>query len=281
MQADAVTPHAVVEALLRGPGAVRIQGAFSKEQVAQARSIVMAHSQDRAQTVTHFQGQAAQDQRLHLQRRVWNLLAKGSVFSEMAEHPAIVEAMRLFLGDDFIMGSIAANRILPDGPGQEPHIDYPYWDFHAPGTFPVGINTSFPLNAQVTIPLDPFTPQTGATAFVPHTQDELRYPGDGDAFFERCERMEAEPGDAIVFFGATWHCAMPNHSVQDRSAVLIQYLPKFVKPMEDLRAMVGEAFVKSASPTMRQLLGLNFPYPQNLDAVAVAKNAEGRTNATR
>lgn len=281
MQADAVTPHAVVEALLRGPGAVRIQGAFSKEQVAQARSIVMAHSQDRAQTVTHFQGQAAQDQRLHLQRRVWNLLAKGSVFSEMAEHPAIVEAMRLFLGDDFIMGSIAANRILPDGPGQEPHIDYPYWDFHAPGTFPVGINTSFPLNAQVTIPLDPFTPQTGATAFVPHTQHELRYPGDGDAFFERCERMEAEPGDAIVFFGATWHCAMPNHSVQDRSAVLIQYLPKFVKPMEDLRAMVGEAFVKSASPTMRQLLGLNFPYPQNLDAVAVAKNAEGRTNATR
>ncbi|WP_099050584.1 phytanoyl-CoA dioxygenase family protein [Caballeronia sordidicola] len=281
MQADAVTPHAVVEALLRGPGAVRIQGAFSKEQVAQARSIVMAHSQDRAQTVTHFQGQAAQDQRLHLQRRVWNLLAKGSVFSEMAEHPAIVEAMRLFLGDDFIMGSIAANRILPNGPGQEPHIDYPYWDFHAPGTFPVGINTSFPLNAQVTIPLDPFTPQTGATAFVPHTQHELRYPGDGDAFFERCERMEAEPGDAIVFFGATWHCAMPNHSVQDRSAVLIQYLPKFVKPMEDLRAMVGEAFVKSASPTMRQLLGLNFPYPQNLDAVAVAKNAEGRTNATR
>jgi ectoine hydroxylase-related dioxygenase (phytanoyl-CoA dioxygenase family) len=281
MQADMATPDAVVEALLRGPGAIRIRGAFSTQQVAEARRIVMAHSENHAQTVTHFQGQAAQEQRLHLQRRVWNLLAKGSVFSEMAEHPAIVAAMRLFLGDDFIMGSIAANRILPDGPGQEPHIDYPYWDFHAPSTFPIGINTSFPLNAQVTIPLDPFTPLTGATAFVPHTQHELRYPGDGDAFFDRCERMEADPGDAIVFFGATWHCAMPNHSAQDRSAVLIQYLPKFVKPMEDLRAMAGEAFVTHASPTMRQLLGLNFPYPQNLDAVAVATNAEGRTNAMR
>jgi ectoine hydroxylase-related dioxygenase (phytanoyl-CoA dioxygenase family) len=281
MEAGAVTPEGVVEALLRGPGAVCIRGVFSAAQVAEARRVVMAHSQDRAQTVTHFQGQAAEDQRLHLQRRVWNLLAKGDVFSEMAEQPAIVAAMRLFLGDDFIMGSIAANRILPDGPGQEPHIDYPYWDFHSPTTFPVGINTSFPLNAQVTIPLDPFTAQTGATAFVPHTQHELRYPGEGDAFFERCERMEAEPGDAIVFFGATWHCAMPNHSTQDRSAVLIQYLPKFVKPMEDLRAMVGEAFVKNASPTMRQLLGLNFPYPQNLDAIAVATNAEGRKNAMR
>jgi len=58
---------------------------------------------------------------------------------------------------------------------------------------------SFPLNAHVTIPLDPFTEQTGATAFVPYTQHELRYPGEGDAFFERCERMAADPGDAIVF----------------------------------------------------------------------------------
>jgi len=32
---------------------------------------------------------------------------------------------------------------------------------------------------------------------------------------------------------------------------------------------------------MRQLLGLNFPYPHNLDAIAVATNAEGRKNAKR
>ncbi|WP_240655751.1 phytanoyl-CoA dioxygenase family protein [Paraburkholderia phosphatilytica] len=275
------TPEVVVDALMRGPGAIVIRGLFSAEQVADARRVVMEHSEHRAQTVTHFQGEAAKDARLHLQRRVWNLLAKGDVFSAMSEQPVIVAAMRRFLGEDFIMGSIAANRILPDGPGQEPHIDYPYWDFHAPNSFPIGINSSFPLNAQVTIPLDPFTTQTGATAFVPHTQHKLRYPDESDRFFERCERMEAEPGDAILFFGATWHCAMPNHSNQDRSAVLIQYLPKFVKPMEDLRAMVGEAFVKRASPTMRQLLGMTYPYPQNLDAVANATNAEGRVNAAR
>jgi ectoine hydroxylase-related dioxygenase (phytanoyl-CoA dioxygenase family) len=140
---------------------------------------------------------------------------------------------------------------------------------------------SFPLNAHVTIPLDPFPEQTAATAFVPPTQHELRYPGEGDAFFERCERMEEERGDAIVFFGATWHCAMSNHSTQNRSGVLIQYLPKFVRAMGDLRAMVSEAFIKNASPTMRQLLSLNFPYPQNLDATAVATNAEGRKNAIR
>ncbi|MDE1181942.1 phytanoyl-CoA dioxygenase family protein [Paraburkholderia sp.] len=281
IDAVSATPQTIVAALTDGPGAIRIRGAFSADQIADARRVVMAHSEDRAQTVTHFQGQAAEDQRLHLQRRVWNLLAKGAVFSAMSEHPLIVDAMRLFLGADFIMGSIAANRILPGGPGQEPHIDYPYWDLHAPDTFPLGINSSFPLNAQVTIPLDPFTPETGATAFVPHTQHALRYPGEADAFYERCERMEAEPGDVVIFFGATWHCAMPNRSDRDRSAVLIQYLPKFVKPMEDLRAMVGEGFVQRASPTMRQLLGMNFPYPQNLDAIESARNAEGRKGAMR
>jgi ectoine hydroxylase-related dioxygenase (phytanoyl-CoA dioxygenase family) len=118
---------------------------------------------------------------------------------------------------------------------------------------------------------------------VPHTQHELRYPGEGDALFERCERMEEERGDAIIFFGATWHCAMSNHSTQNRSGVLIQYLPKFVRAMGDLRAMVSEAFIKNASPTMRQLLGMNLAHPQNLDAIAiaVATNAESRKNAMR
>ena len=51
--------------------------------------------------------------------------------------------------------------------------------------------------------------------------------------------------------------------------------------MEDLRAIVGDTFVRNASPTMRQSLGLNFPYPQNLDTIAVATNAEGQKNAMR
>jgi len=37
----------------------------------------------------------------------------------------------------------------------------------------------------------------------------------------------------VIFNGMTWHCAMPNNSDAERTALLIQYLPKFVKPMED------------------------------------------------
>ncbi|MEL6235886.1 MAG: phytanoyl-CoA dioxygenase family protein [Pseudomonadota bacterium] len=272
---ETADPATIVDELLQGDGAVRITGLFSPAQVDEARAIIMAHSEAAAPKVTHFQGAAEASGTLSLQRRVWNLLAKGAVFSDMAAHPVLMAILRRFLGAEFIMGSIAANRILPGGPGQEPHVDYPYWDFHQPETHPVGLNASFPMNAQVSVLLDPFTEESGATAYVPGSQRELRYPGEADGFFDRASRMLGEPGDVALFYGAAWHCAMPNRAAHDRSAVLIQYLPKWVKPMEDMPAALPQAFLDAASPDLRQLLGLNYPYPEVLDA-AKAGNTEGR-----
>jgi ectoine hydroxylase-related dioxygenase (phytanoyl-CoA dioxygenase family) len=267
-------PQQIVDDLLNKDGAVLIRGLFSAEQITQARSIVMEHSDRQVEKTTHFQGVAAEDGKLDLQRRVWNLLAKGEVFSRMASHPTIMSILRLFLGDGFIMGSIAANRILPNGPGQEPHIDYPYWDYYNKSSHPYGLNSSFPLNAQVSILLDPFTEQNGATAFVAGSQKELRYPTAADDFHHKAQRMLGEAGDIVLFFGAIWHCAMPNYSHADRSAVLVQYLPKWVKPMENMPAVLSSQFIEHSSNEIKQLLGLDYPYPENLDA-SKAGNTEG------
>ena len=273
--ATTADPDAIVQELLNGAGAVRITGLFTPDQIAEARAIIMEHSENDSDKATHFQGAAEADGKISLQRRVWNLLAKGEVFSDMAAHPVLMDILRKFLGTEFIMGSIAANRILPGGPGQEPHVDYPYWDFHAPETHPVGLNGSFPMNAQVSVLLDPFTVESGATGYVPGSQKELRYPKPEDNFYDHCEQMLGDPGDVALFYGVTWHCAMPNNADHDRNAVLIQYLPKFVKPMEDMPAALPQSFIDGASADMRQLLGLNYPYPEVLDA-AKAGNTEGR-----
>lgn len=265
---------AVVGELLDGDGAIMFPRLFPEADIREARDIIHRYSEAEQPKVTHFQGEAEKDNRLHLQRRVWNLLGKGAVFSRMAEHPVVLDVLKAFLGTEFIMGSIAANRLLPGGPGQEPHIDYPYWDYHKRESFPARVNAAFPLNAQVTIILDPFTAETGATAYVPGSQRELRYPTSADDFHRRAVRMTGEPGDTVIFFGALWHCAMPDESRRDRSAVLIQYLPKFVKPMEDIPAALDPAFLASMSPMMRQLLGFDYPYPEVLDQ-SEAKNTEG------
>ena len=274
---DQIDPVAICDELLTGGGAVKFKGLFSDDQIAQARATIMAESDDETDKVTHFQGAAMEEGTANLQRRVWNLLAKGEVFSEMAAHPAIMKILRRWLGTEFIMGSIAANRILPGGPGQEPHVDYPYWDFHDIETHPMGLNASFPMNAQVTIVLDPFTEESGATAYAPGTQRELRYPTPTEQkdFYGTCARMTAEPGDTVLFFGAAWHCAMPNRSDHDRNAVLINYLPKWVKPLEDMPDAMPPGFIDAASDDIKQLLGLNYPYPEVLDQSA-ATNAAGR-----
>ena len=43
-----------------------------------------------------------------------------------------------------------------------------------------------------------------------------------------------------MFVGTLQHCAMPNHSQASRSVLLLQYLPKWVRPMEDQKRMLKE-----------------------------------------
>ena len=261
---DEQLPELVAE-LLGGTGAVVIRRAFGPDDIAEARALIMHYSSTEDAKETHFQG--ANLDRLHLQRRVWNLLDKGEVFERMVQHPVVMRIVGEFLGSAFIMGSVAANRLLPGGPGQEPHIDYPYWDLYKREEFPANINSSYPLNAQATVLLDPFTAETGATAMLPHSQGTLVYPDESDRerFHRDAIRQTGDPGDCVIFNGMCWHCAMPNESDQDRSGVLIEYLPKFVTPLEDLRHGVRDEVIERASPTLRRLMSIDAPYPTILD----------------
>lgn len=88
--------------------------------------------------------------------------------------------------------------------------------------------------------------------------------------------MLGKVGDVAVFYGLTWHAASDNITTDhDRSAILIQYLPKFIKPLEDQKRGVSKEIQQNASATLKQLLGYNFPYPILLDEEA-GGNTEGR-----
>lgn len=265
-----------VEELTEGDGYILLPQLFAADDIAEARRIIMEESSKIENTVTHFQG--GNEKKMHLQRRVWNLLNKGEVFVKMVQHPVVMQIVGSFLGDEFCLGSIAANRILPGGPGQQPHVDYPYWDMYKRKSFPNNINASYPLNCQVTVLLDDFTADNGATAVMPGTQKLCRYPDADDEkrFFKEAKRMTGKAGDVAIFFGLVWHCAMPNESRGDRNAVLIQYLPKFIKPMEDQKNGVNKSVVEKATPVLKRLLGFDYPYPQLLETAGTG-NTEGRS----
>ena len=257
---DDVDVSAIVTELLDGDGAVLLKGIFDKERIAGMRDLLVAETDVAVDTGSHF-NQAAQDP--FLQRRVWftRLVELDPGIARLVEDPVTFEAMQGFLGHDFIMGSMCASRIMPGYGGQEPHLDYPYWDYFRKESFPTRTNASFPLNAQAVILIDPFTELNGATALVPGSQKDLHYPGPEDGFFERCIRLTGEPGDVVLFYGAAWHCAMPNKSDAGRIGILVEFLPKFVKPIEDMLTNLDSEFRVGASQAMQQLLGFKYPWP--------------------
>ncbi|MGU9961527.1 MAG: phytanoyl-CoA dioxygenase family protein [Candidatus Puniceispirillales bacterium WSBS_2018_MAG_OTU23] len=260
------------DALLDGVGYYMFEEVFDADEVASANGIINEFSKD-AGGATHFHG--AHADKINLQRRVWNLLNKGQIFIDMVQNAAVMEIFGKILGRKFILGSFAANRLLPGAPGQEPHIDYPYWDMHDTAEFPHGMNAGFHMNCQSLIALHDFTVENGATAVAPHSQKRGVYPTEA-TFKDEHIQLPCPAGSLLVFTGLTWHCAMPNNSDADRTSVLGQYLPKFVKPMEDLKQSVAADVAANASPELRQLLGLDLRYPELLED-AQTGNAEGRS----
>ena len=102
---------------------------------------MMLSDQDKPK-VTHFHG--SHEDKVSLQRRVWNLINKGEVFQKMVQHPKIVEIASAFLGDEFILGSIAANRLLPGGQARNPISITLIGIITNKKSFPFALNPSFP-----------------------------------------------------------------------------------------------------------------------------------------
>ena len=65
----------------------------------------------------------------------------------------------------------------------------------------------------------------------------------------------------VLLFAAAWHCAMPNQSEAGRIGILVEFLPKFVTPIEDLLKDLDKSYLKGKTPEMLQLLVMKYPWP--------------------
>ena len=263
----------IFDELMTGSGVVVIEDVYDMNVIHSAKEIINNLADTQGQKESHFNAEAEAKGKINLQQRVWNLFGKDPIFSKIISHDIIFELMSNFLGTEFACGSYCASRLLPGSPGQELHIDYPYWDFYNKETFPRGLNSSFAQNIQATIPLDVCTKLSGATAYIPGSQKNLHYPNKEDDITSR-KQMIAKPGDLVFFNGNCWHGAMPNKSENQRAVLLIEFLPKYIKPVEDLCSLLTDTFKGSCDPRVRQLLGLNYQYPKIMEQSKVV-NAIG------
>ena len=161
--------------LMNESGVIVFEDVYDLDDIKLARQIINNFADNQEQKESHFNAEAEASGKIQLQQRVWNLFSKGEVFSKLITHDIIFTLMSKLLGSQFFCGSYCASRLLPGSPGQELHIDYPYWDFYQSETFPMGLNSSFAQNCQATIPLDVCSIKSGATAYIPGSQKKLHY----------------------------------------------------------------------------------------------------------
>ena len=108
---------AIVEELRSGErGFVVVPGVFSPEEVAEARERILALIDSQGEKATHFQGSDDEDGEgdavKKLSSRVWNLLNKGKVMSEVYDKGS----NRLFLCSSAMCRFLGTSSIIPSSP---------------------------------------------------------------------------------------------------------------------------------------------------------------------
>jgi|TARA_B110000263_G_scaffold35631_1_gene27367 ectoine hydroxylase-related dioxygenase (phytanoyl-CoA dioxygenase family) len=112
--------------------------------------------------------------------------------------------------------------------------------------------------------IDDFTLDNGATMVGPGTQLRGYFPKE-EEFWPIMKQATGKAGSAILTTGLLWHGAGENKTNKPRIGILGQYLPKFIKPMEDQLASVDMKVIKKCNKKLQNLLGVGYPYPQVLD----------------
>lgn len=160
----------------------------------------------------------------HRTKRFGRLLSRACQAAELVLQPEIIGLAQAVLGDacDRIQLNVAqAIEIHPGERARFPHRDEDMW---------AGVKGQHEYLLNVMWPLDPFTPDNGATCIFPGTH---RLPPDELGELPEPVIATCLPGDALFFLGSTVHGAGANRTRSTGRAVVVGYSLGWLKPYEN------------------------------------------------
>lgn len=138
--------------------------------------------------------------------RVRDFVNRGAGFDALYLYPPILQACCRVIEQPFKLSTMHARTLRPKTPAQRLHVDFPS---DAQG---------WPM-AGFILMIDEFTPENGATCFLPGSQGIETPPG-------ACEVVPAcgPAGSVIVFNGSTWHGHGKNETDKPRRSIQGAYI---------------------------------------------------------
>jgi len=254
----------IAEALTDGDGFYILRNAVSKEDIDMARERVLYHTSPKKHRGTLIKDPTADEKHNNFGGMIWGLLNKGRIFEKIVLHPAVRNVSSLLLGENSQISSLSANTVLPGNKKAQPaHLDYPYYRNLYPSEPKYRDDMMAPIMVlQFVVLLSEFTKENGGTSLRPGSHKKPNYPGDEEDYYRNAIQLQGNPGDIAIFAGSIQHGAMPNKSKMFRSGLLMHTAASYIRPFENIKATLDEKVKSRASEELRQVLGLDHPYPK-------------------
>lgn len=172
---------------------------------------------------------------------------RGPDFDAIYVIPQLLEACRQIIGSDFRLSSFHARTRRPHTAAGEWHVDVQRG------------SKDFPLVSFIFM-VDAFTPDNGATRFVPGTHKWRKTPEDTmqdcTADYEGQELACGPAGSLLIFNGSTWHGYTANRSDRPRRSLQGAFIPSTGQVGTDFAAHMTATTRKRLGPAAQFVLGL-------------------------
>ena len=185
---------------------------------------------------------------------VHNLMVRGQAFLRLLENPVLHGYLEEMLSDTCILYAFTSSSMPPHGSNysRRLHVDCPR------------VIPGYVTNVGMTLALDDFTEENGATELLPDSQWRTDLPSEAE--FERdAVRLMPKAGEAIFFNARTWHRGGLNRTDKARHAVTINACRSFMRQRFDYPRLVPAELVADLGPVGRRFLGFNVRVPVSLE----------------
>jgi ectoine hydroxylase-related dioxygenase (phytanoyl-CoA dioxygenase family) len=185
---------------------------------------------------------------------VLNLMTRGESFVRLLDNDVLHARLSPILGDTCVVYAYTSSSMPAGGTNYSNriHVDSPRF---IPG---------YPTNVGITLALDDFTDQNGATYLLPGSHLSPEVPAN-ERFDREAVRAYPLAGDAIVFNARTWHKGGNNTTDAVRHAVTMNVCRSYMRQQFDFPRMMGYDTPDRFTPRVRRFLGYDVRVPASLD----------------
>ena len=183
----------------------------------------------------------------------------GGNFIKLFDNTRLTDRIEAVLGEGSIVYAYTSSSMPPGKTNysRRIHVDSPR------------IIPGYVTNLGVTIALDDFTEDNGATFFLPksHTLEE---PPTEEYFYKHAKRFIAKAGSVWFFNARIWHAGGDNKTSQWRHGLTLNMCRPYMKQRIDIPRAMANMDLSSASEKALQKLGFLAQTPANYDEYYVA-----------